>query len=305
MTPSFEYFMLPYLKGLADGLPHTTAEMAEYCASSLNLSKEDKAERTKKGNSYKYYDRTQWSGTYLRQAGLAQLCGGGKTMITQAGEELLNTNPSHIDRSLLANYPMFVDFQKRSRKQKDTCEAATKTDNALMKTPQELIDEAYSEISNNLADELLAAIKKQTPQFFERLVIKLLVAMGYGGYLEDAASVTQYSHDEGIDGIIKEDKLGLDNIYVQAKRYDTGTVGRKEIQSFVGALSGKGATKGIFITTSTFTREAKEYKPSTNIKIVLIDGQQLCNYMIDFNIGVSIKQVYEVKKVDSDFFTED
>lgn len=128
--------------------------------------------------------------------------------------------------------------------------------------------------------------------------------MGYGGSFEDAASVTQYSHDEGIDGIIKEDKLGLDNIYVQAKRFDTGTVGRKEIQSFVGALSGKGATKGVFITTSTFTKEAKEYRPASNIKIVLIDGQQLCNYMIDFNIGVSTKQVYEVKRIDTDFFNE-
>ena len=128
--------------------------------------------------------------------------------------------------------------------------------------------------------------------------------MGYGGSFEDAASVTQYSHDEGIDGIIKEDKLGLDNIYVQAKRFDTGTVGRKEIQSFVGALSGKGATKGVFITTSTFTKEAREYRPASNIKIVLIDGQQLCNYMIDLNIGVSVKQVYEVKRIDTDFFNE-
>lgn len=305
MTPSFEYFMLPYLKGISDGKPHSTAEMAEYCANMLNLTREERQERTKKGNSYKYYDRTQWSGTYLRQAGLAQSCGNGKTMITQSGKELLETNPAHIDRALLTNYPEFVDFQKRSRKQKIASETSYQAENTAMRTPQELIDEAYSEISNSLADELLAAIKKQTPQFFERLVIKLLVAMGYGGSLEDAASVTQYSHDEGIDGIIKEDKLGLDNIYVQAKRYDTGTVGRKEIQSFVGALSGKGATKGIFITTSTFTKEAKDYKPSTNIKIVLIDGQQLCNYMIDFNIGVSIRQVYEVKKVDSDFFSEE
>ena len=304
MTPSFEHFMLPYLKGISDGMPHGTSELAEYCANMLNLSHEDLLERTKKGNSFKYYDRAQWAGTYLRQAGLAQSCGYGKTTITQAGKDLLAKNPTHIDKALLTNYPMFVDFQNRSKKHKTLDETESTTD-SVMKTPQELIDEAYSEISNNLADELLSAIKKQTPQFFEHLVIKLLVAMGYGGSLEDAASVTQYSHDEGIDGIIKEDKLGLDSIYIQAKRYDTGSVGRKELQSFVGALSGKGATKGIFITTSTFTKEAKEYKPASNIKIVLIDGSQLCNYMIDFNIGVSIKQVYEVKKIDSDFFTEE
>ena len=167
------------------------------------------------------------------------------------------------------------------------------------------MDEAYNEISEALTDELLSAIKKQSPRFFERLVIKLLVAMGYGGSFEDAASVTQYSHDEGIDGIIKEDKLGLDSVYVQAKRYDNGNIGRKEIQSFVGALSGKGATKGIFLTTSNFTQEAREYLPASNIKIILIDGKQLCNYMIEYNIGVSIKQIYEIKKIDSDFFEDE
>lgn len=304
MTPTFETFMLPYLQGLSDGQTHTNADMAEYCAKALNLSKEDKAEKTKKGTAYRYYDRSQWAGTYLRQAGLAQSCGYGKTSITQAGKDLLAQNPSHIGRELLTKYPLFRDFQSRTKKSKDEGEITYKCE-AAMKTPQERIDEAFSEISSNLADELLSAIKKQSPQFFEHLVVKLLVAMGYGGSLEDAASVTQYSHDEGIDGIIKEDKLGLDNIYVQAKRYDTGIVGRKEIQSFVGALSGKGATKGIFITTSSFTKDAKEYKPASNIKIVLIDGQQLSNHMIDFNIGVNTKQVYEVKRLDTDFFSED
>lgn len=167
------------------------------------------------------------------------------------------------------------------------------------------MDDAYNEISESLIDDLLNAIKKQTPQFFERLVIKLLVAMGYGGSFKDAARVTQYSHDEGIDGIIKEDKLGLDSVYIQAKRYDNGTIGRKEIQSFVGALSGKGATKGIFLTTSTYTKEAIEYTPAPNIKIILIDGKQLCKYMIEYNIGVSTRQVYEIKRIDSDFFEEE
>lgn len=305
MTPSFEYFMLPYLQGISDGNPHSTSEMAEYCANALKLTAADKAEKTKKGNFSKYYDRTQWSGTYLRQAGLAEPCGRGKTKITALGKELLEKKPTLIDRKLLLQYPMFVDFQNRTNKTKSKTEHVATEENAPSKTPQDIIDDAFTEMSDNLASELLAAIKNQSPKFFESLVIKLLVAMGYGGSFEDAASVTQYSHDEGIDGIIKEDKLGLDNIYVQAKRYDAGTIGRKEIQSFVGALSGKGATKGIFITTSTFTKEAKDYTPASNIKIVLIDGRQLCNYMIDYNIGVSIKQVYEVKKVDSDFFSEE
>ena len=226
-------------------------------------------------------------------------------MITDLGKELLAKKPSMINRELLLQYPMFVEFQNRTGKPKVPNADTIEKEDVPSKTPQEVMDDAFTEMSDNLASELLAAIKNQSPQFFESLVIKLLVAMGYGGSFEDAASVTQYSHDEGIDGIIKEDKLGLDNIYVQAKRYDTGTVGRKEIQSFVGALSGKGATKGIFITTSTFTKEAKDYTPASNIKIVLIDGRQLCNYMIDYNIGVSTKQIYEVKKVDSDFFSEE
>lgn len=302
MTPNFEHFMLPYLKGIADGKAHTTAEMAEYCATALKLTNEDMAEKTKKGNILKYRDRAQWAGTYLRQAGLTQSSERGVVMITEAGLNLLKKNPEFINQKMLSEYPEFVEFKSRSRESKSKemefeCSSMTKT-------PQDMIEEAYTEIRNNLADELLSAVKKESPQFFEALVIKLLVAMGYGGSFEDAASVTQYSHDEGIDGIIKEDKLGLDNIYVQAKRFDTGTVGRKEIQSFVGALSGKGATKGVFITTSTFTKEAREYRPASNIKIVLIDGQQLCNYMIDFNIGVSTKQVYEVKRIDTDFFNE-
>lgn len=304
MTPSFEYFMLPYLQGIADVKPHSTSEMAEYCADALKLTTADKAEKTKKGNFSKYYDRTQWAGTYLRQAGLAQSCGRGKTIITELGKELLAKKPSLIDRKLLLQYPMFVDFQNRTGNPKPKISHTETEADIPSRTPQEVIDDAFSEMSDNLASELLAAIKNQSPKFFESLVIKLLVAMGYGGSFEDAASVTQYSHDEGIDGIIKEDKLGLDNIYVQAKRYDAGTIGRKEIQSFVGALSGKGATKGIFITTSSFTKDAKDYTAS-NIKIVLIDGRQLCNYMIDYNIGVSTKQVYEVKKVDTDFFSEE
>lgn len=305
MTPSFEHFMLPYLKGLSDGQPHNTSEMTEYCAKALNLSDEDRAERTKKGNLSKYRDRAQWAATYLRQAGLAQSCGTGKIQITKSGEQLLATNPVIIDKKLLQNYPQYIEFIKRNKRDRKGLAVQHSQESAASKTPQDVIDDAFSEMSDNLASELLVAIKNQSPKFFESLVIKLLVAMGYGGSSEDAASVTQYSHDEGIDGVIKEDKLGLDNIYVQAKRYDTGTIGRKEIQSFIGALSGKGATKGIFITTSTFTKEARDYTPASNIKIVLIDGRQLCNYMIDYNIGVSTKQVYEIKKIDSDFFTEE
>lgn len=302
MVPKFEYFILPYLTFLSDGKPHTLKELTEYIADVLGLTAEEREERTKKGSFTKLYDRTQWSGTYLRKALLTETVGKGQYVITKRGLELLATNPTYIDRTFLLQYPEFVDFaHKNNAKLQDSNPSVS--DNTET-TPFELMESSSKELREELANDLLAEIKSQSPQFFERLVIKLLVAMGYGGSFEDAANVTKYSHDEGIDGVIKEDRLGLDNIYVQAKRYDTGTVGRKEIQSFVGALSGKGATKGIFITTSKFTKEAKEYRPASNIKIVLMDGNQLADYMIDYNIGVYVCQTFEVKRKDTDFFTE-
>lgn len=303
MVPKFEFFLLPYLRFLSDEKPHTLKELTEYIAAELNLTAEDKEERTKKGSFTKLYDRTQWSGTYLRKALLTEAVGRGTYVITKRGLELLATNPTFIDRKVLAKYPEFDDFIHA--KSSDISDEVSTAIEDSETTPFELMETSSKELRDELVNDLLAEIKSQSPQFFERLVIKLLVAMGYGGSFEDAANVTKYSHDEGIDGVIKEDRLGLDNIYIQAKRYDNGTVGRKEIQSFVGALSGKGATKGIFITTSKFTKEANEYKPASNIKIVLIDGCQLANYMIDYNIGVSIRQTFEVKRIDSDFFTEE
>lgn len=303
MVPKFEFFLLPYLRFLSDEKAHTLKELTEYIAAELNLTAEDKEERTKKGSFTKLYDRTQWSGTYLRKALLTEAVGRGTYVITKRGLELLATNPTFIDRKVLAKYPEFYDFIHA--KSSDISDEVSTVIEDSETTPFELMETSSKELRDELVNDLLAEIKSQSPQFFERLVIKLLVAMGYGGSFEDAANVTKYSHDEGIDGVIKEDRLGLDNIYIQAKRYDNGTVGRKEIQSFVGALSGKGATKGIFITTSKFTKESNEYKPASNIKIVLIDGYQLANYMIDYNIGVSIRQTFEVKRIDSDFFTEE
>lgn len=303
MVPKFEFFLVPYLQFLSDEKPHTLKELTEYIANVFKLSDEDKEERTKKGSFTKLYDRTQWSGTYLRKALLTEAVGRGKYVITKRGLELLAINPSYIDRALLSKYPEFDEFIHK--KKTDSVEPDTSIVENSEVTPFELMESSSKQLRDELVSDLLDEIKSQTPQFFERLVIKLLVAMGYGGSFEDAANVTKYSHDEGIDGVIKEDRLGLDNIYVQAKRYDEGNVGRKEIQSFVGALSGKGATKGIFITTSNFTKEAHDYKPASNIKIVLIDGNQLANYMIDYNIGVSVRQTFEVKRIDSDFFTEE
>ena len=293
--------MTPYLLCLKDGKAHTMGELTEFCAQYLKLTDEDRKERTKKGSFTKLYDRTQWTGTYLRKAKAIESPQRGKYQIVPRGIELLEKFPAGVFVKSLQQFPEFLEFSKGSKSDPNPEVMLESVDN---KTPLEMIDDAFSELTKELAEELLQTIKAQTPQFFENLVVKLLVAMGYGGSLEDAASVTQLSHDEGIDGVIKEDRLGFDRIYVQAKRYGESPIGRKEIHSFVGALTGKGASKGVFITTSSFTKEALSYKPMNGIKIVLIDGVQLANYMIDLNLGVSVRQTYEIKKLDTDFFNE-
>lgn len=302
MVPNFEKFFYPYLKCMSDGNEHQLRELAEYCATYLSLTDADKEEMTRQGSFTKLYDRTQWTGTYLRKAQLVKSVGRGKYIITQRGKELWAQNISDLNKKTLEQYPEFREFAYGHKAEHVS---HNEKEDVLTKTPYDIMADAYKEISDDLVDELLTMIKLQSPQFFERLVVKLLVAMGYGGSFEDAASVTRYSHDEGIDGVIKEDKLGLDSIYIQAKRYDGNPVGRKELQSFVGALSGKGATKGVFITTSSFTKEAMAFTSSLkNMKIVLIDGNALCNYMIDYNIGVATRQTFEIKKIDTDFFVE-
>lgn len=307
MVPEFEQFMFPFLKVLEDGKIRTKREMDDALASYLQLSEQDKLERTRSGSQTKLYDRVQWSATYTRMAGLSMSPGRGLYQITDEGKKLLKTNIDFISRTfLIDHYPSFKDFTLRHN--------VSATDNNAVKnnnpnnqyrpntSPTDVIDDAYIEIQSSLIEELLSVIKKQTPQFFERLVVELLVKMGYGGSFEESASVTQYAKDEGIDGIIKEDKLGLDKIYVQAKLWDKTPIGRPEINKFVGALVGHGASKGVFITTATFTNDALNFKPMGSVKIVLIDGTQLCKYMIEHNLGVSVRQTYEIKKIDTDYF---
>lgn len=307
MVPEFEQFIFPFLKVLEDGKIRTKKEMDDALASYLHLSEQDKVERTRSGSQTKLYDRVQWSATYTRMAGLSVSPGRGLYQITEEGKKLLRTDINFISRNfLIENYPSFKEFTLRHNaapiSPNKNSEYRDNNDYRPNTSPTDVIDDAYTEIQTSLIEELLSIIKKQTPQFFERLVVELLVKMGYGGSFEESASVTQYVKDEGIDGIIKEDKLGLDKIYVQAKLWDKTTIGRPEINKFVGALVGHGASKGVFITTATFTNDALNFKPMGSVKIVLIDGVQLCKYMIDYNLGVSVRQTYEIKKVDTDYF---
>lgn len=304
MVPTFDKFLYPVLKTLSDGREHTLKDLIKSLIEEFSLNNEDINETVKSGLETKLHNRMQWATTYLNKAGLVTRPMRGVNKITKLGQELLKKDILDITPKYLSeHYPDFNKFATGNKKKDDV-----NLDKVIInqdKTPSEVMEEAFDEIKSSLASELLNHVKEQSPQFFEKMVVQLLMAMGYGGSLEDAGTVTQLSHDEGIDGIIKEDKLGLDAIYIQAKRYDKGFVGRPEIQKFVGALSGQGATKGIFITTSSFTKEAMEFKSkAVGVKMVLVDGEQLCNLMIDYNIGVSPKQTFEIKRIDTDFFDE-
>ena len=304
MVPTFDKFLYPVLKTLSDGREHTLKDLIKSLIEEFSLNNEDINETVKSGLETKLHNRMQWATTYLNKAGLVTRPMRGVNKITKLGQELLKKGILDITPKYLSeHYSDFNKFATGNKKKDDV-----NLDKVIVnqdKTPSEVMEEAFDEIKSSLASELLNHVKEQSPQFFEKMVVQLLMAMGYGGSLEDAGTVTQLSHDEGIDGIIKEDKLGLDAIYIQAKRYDKGFVGRPEIQKFVGALSGQGATKGIFITTSSFTKEAMEFKSkAVGVKMVLVDGEQLCNLMIDYNIGVSPKQTFEIKRIDTDFFDE-
>jgi restriction system protein len=226
----------------------------------------------------------------------------GTYKINDFGKKFLSKHQEGFNKKDLLQIPSFANFA--TRKTGKQINAITTNNNTDDRTPTDFIDDAFRQINSALGKDLLTKILEMSPLFFEKLVVELLVKMGYGGSFEDAASVTQYSHDEGIDGVIKEDKLGLDTIYIQAKRWDKGSVGSKDIQAFVGAIEMKRASKGVFITTSTFTDAARKCAKEVQSKIVLIDGEQLCKYMIEYNLGVSSHQIYEIKKIDSDYFEE-
>ncbi len=245
--------------------------------------------------------------SYFMQAGLIDTPKRGNYRINKLGKRFLLEHENGFNKNDLLQIPSFANFA--TRKDGDVRNnIPPKHSNTVQKedTPTDIIADAYSQINNSLAQDLLSKVLELSPVFFERLVVELLVKMGYGGSFEDAASVTQYSRDDGVDGVIKEDKLRFDTIYIQAKRYDrTNVVGSKDIRDFIGALNIKHASKGVFITTSTFSDNAKKNVRTIDPKIVLIDGEQLCKYMIEYNLGVSTRQVYEIKQLDNDYFTEE
>jgi restriction system protein len=278
---------------------HTLKEAREKIGAIFHLSEEDLNELLPSGTQRKFDNRVAWAKSYFVQAKVLESPRRAHFKITDRGKELLSQGHERNDIKILNQYPEFVEFHT-STKQIDT----TPLEEGTSETPEEILQKAYQSIRSDLAGEILDRIKASSPSFFENVVVDLMLAMGYGASKADAGESVGQSGDEGIDGIIKEDKLGLDVIYLQAKRWD-GTVGRPEIQKFVGALHGKRAKKGVFITTGRFSGEAQEYVKSIDPKVILIDGKDLANRMIDFNLGTSTTVTYEIKRIDSDYFSEE
>ncbi|HQW79553.1 MAG TPA: restriction endonuclease [Chitinophagales bacterium] len=305
MIPDYQSLMLPLLKLVSDRQEHKYRDLIENLATEFQVTDEERKELLASGNQAIFDNRVGWAKTYLKKAGLLDSPKRATFVITQIGLDTLKKNPDRIDAKYLRQFPAFLEFQNASRNDNETEEEITIVE-TNEQTPEENLDKAYQRIRKSLASELLNRVVDLSPTFFERLVVELLVKMGYGGSIKDAGKAIGKSGDEGIDGTIKEDKLGLDIIYIQAKRWRPGNVvGRPELHKFVGALAGQGAKKGIFITTSNFTKEALEYTPKNETKIVLIDGEQLAQLMIDYNLGCTTQQIYELKKIDSDYFGEE
>lgn len=302
--PDYQSIMLPLLKEVADRQEHKFRDVIESLSIFFKQTSEERKELLPSGQQPIFDNRVGWARTYLKKAGLLESPKRATILIAQRGIDVLKQNPEKINVKFLRQFPEFIEFQ--TTKRGDTSEEELTPEEFIQQTPEENLEISYQRIRKSLAQELANKVINLTPAFFERLVVELLVKMGYGGSIKDAGKAIGGKGDEGIDGTIKEDKLGLDIIYIQAKRWQPGNlVGRPEIQKFVGALAGQGAKKGIFITTSTFTKDALEYLPKNETKIVLIDGEQLSQLMIDYNLGVTTQQTYELKRIDNDYFGDE
>lgn len=297
--PDYQSIMLPLLEFASDEKDHTLLEAIEILARKFRLTDKERKELLPSGLQLTFDNRVSWARTYIKKAGLLEYPRRGFFHISQRGLDVLQKKPSKIDVLFLKQFQDFRDFQNHNKEQ-DSEPSQT----FGFGTPEEIFEAAYQKLRQDLATEIIATLKNCSPTFFERLVVDVLVKMGYGGTRQDAGKAVGRSGDDGIDGIIKEDRLGLDIIYIQAKRWE-GVVGRPEVQKFSGALQGHRASKGILITTSSFSKEADEYVSRISSKVVLINGETLAHLMIDHNVGVSPVSSYEIKKIDSDYFTEE
>ena len=302
-VPDFQSLMLPLLRLAGDGMDHTFKDAVEAIAIEFSLTPEERNELLPSSSrTTLFYNRLAWAKTHMTMAGLLQAPRRGVFCITQRGRELLVSQLARIDMKTLQQFPEYERARRGDVQASVEPAMPAVAFNEL--TPEESIERAHLSLRKDLARELLESIMQCSPAFFELLIIKLMIKMGYGGSREEAGKAVGRSGDGGIDGIINEDRLGLDAIYLQAKRWE-GVVGRPEIMKFVGALAGQRATKGVLITTSWFTQDAKDYALSSQYKVVLIGGERLADLMIEHDLGVSVAATYQLKRIDSDFFSEE
>jgi restriction system protein len=300
-VPGFQDITLPLLRLAADGRVRSLADAREHIASSFRLTDSEREELLPSGRQSRLANRVAWAKVYLEQAALVSSPTRGHFAITPRGQDVLKSAPQQVTIAFLSQFPEFAAFRSR-RQRAPTAREEAEPDVDDTESPEEALEAAYEKIRGGLAAELLARVKAASPRFFEQLVVDLLIKMGYGSARKGAGQAIGRSGDEGIDGIISEDRLGLEQVYLQAKRWE-GTVGRPEIQRFVGALHGRRARKGVFITTGSFSSEAMGYVNTIDPKVVLIDGEQLVDFMIDFDLGVAEERNYQLKRIDSDYFS--
>lgn len=299
--PDYQSIMLPLLKLAGHGETLRSRDAVESLGEHFSLTELERRQLLPSGKQATFDNRVGWARTYLSKAGLLESPKRGFFAITAAGQNVLSESPPEINVKFLERFPEFKAFRELRRTKSKASEASAVESTEV--SPEEQLENAYQELRAELGADILKSIKDCSPQFFEQLVIDIIVKMGYGGSRKEAGQAVGRSGDEGIDGIIKEDRLGLDIIYLQAKRWEA-VVGRPEIQKFAGALQGQRARKGIFITTSSFTKEALRYVQQIESKIILIEGEHLVELMIDHGVGVSTEATYEVKQIDSDYFTD-
>jgi restriction system protein len=302
--PDFQTIMLPLLDFCNDGEVHTSREAYDALAKRFNLTEEERSTLLSSGKQPLFHNRVLWARFYLDKAGLIESPSRGAFRITSEGQKVLKQKPKTITEKSLLEIPRFREF-RHTKETTEKTQAITGIISPLPRTPEELINDGYQELRETLAEDVLSRVKSCSPRFFEKLVVELLLKMGYGGSLKEAGQVIGKSGDGGIDGIIKEDKLGLDVVYIQAKRWD-GAVPAHSVRDFSGSLDYHGAKKGVFITTSTFTNDAKQFVGKIGEKkIVLIDGFELAQLMMDYDVGVTTVNTYAVKRIDSDYFEEE
>lgn len=304
--PNYQSIMLPLLQFAGDGQEHRSRDCVAALAKHFNLTQEEISKLLPSGQDYVFGNRWGWARTYLKKAGLIQYTSWGKFKITSDGLSLLSEHPQKIDVALLKRYPAFLEFWNGPSKPEDgQPTAATTESNVAEETPEELIASAHEKLRKQIQSELLSKVMSCSPGYFEWLVVRLLTAMGYGGSMTDAGSALGQSGDGGIDGEIKEDKLGLDRIYIQAKRWESNSVGAAEVRDFIGALAGKRARKGVLITTSSFSKHAIDCAANLERTVILIDGERLTELMFEYGLGVTTESTYHVKRIENDFFDEE